>query len=353
MIDTLRLLCTARPTEEQLSNRWVGHSKEQFGKSVPVKYTCNPDPASGFRFRLTYRRTSYIYPNLLSIEFSLPKLILGNNWEMLWDIPGAITLVDDILARYPALPELPSIAHMPNSRLDVCYNHHLGNDLPAYLEALSRMDYPRRDIHRINAETVAFHAKSVGSKFYDKHAETDGEAPYGMLRHEITFNRGAPVKRAFNRNRPVTLLDCGLPSLCAILQHDLDVLGASQRCFVNPDHAYELLVDKYGNNRGPRLFGIWTKYQHLDRDALARLTKVKRNAITRDLADIKKAGVALGAVENSLPLPPLTMSIPEPVPPVVLKTCTQTPGITPGSLGNGDGPEDADDEAEGGDEDEA
>jgi len=330
MIDTVRLLTRGQPDEDQLTLYWQKRETTRPANPVTQEYFHNTK--APFPLRATYRPKSYTGLHLLTIEFSLPKLLLGNNWQMLYDIPGAIPLVDAILVRSPALPPLPSVGEMTVSRLDICYNYQVGTHLTAYIEALSRLEYAHRTTARFNTQTVEFRCKSIKCKFYDKHAETKGQAPQGLLRHETTLHRAAAVKRALAQHRPVLLTHLTLNRLQSVLEHDLEAIGIRDRCFLNTDHVYDILVNEYGPQRGPRLFGIWTRYQQLSKDDLARQTKIKRNAINRLLADIKKAGVSLGAITNDEPLPPLRIIIPNPIPPVTLKTCTQTPGVTLGSL---------------------
>jgi len=330
MIDTVRFLTRALPDEDQLLCYWRRNELSSPTGEPTVKYIYNTK--APYPLRATYRPKSHTGLHQLSIELSLPKLILGNNWEMLYDIPGAIPLLDAIFARSPALPPLPSVGEMTVSRLDICYNYEVGNHLAAYIEALSRLEYAHRTTARFNTQTVEFRCKSVKCKFYDKHAETKGEAPAGLLRHETTLHRAAPVKRALAQHHPVLLTHLTLDRLRTVLEHDLEAIGIRDRCFLNTDYVYEMLVTEYGSQRGPRLFGFWTRYQHLSKDDLARQTGIKRNTINRILADIRNAGVPLGAIANDEPLPPLRIIIPDPIPPVTSQICTQTPGVTQGSL---------------------
>ena len=138
--------------------------------------------------------------------------------------------------------------------------------------------------------------------------------------------------RALAVHHPVTLAHLTLDQLQSVLEHDLEAIGIRDRCFLNTDHVYDMLVTEYGSQRGPRLFGLWTRYQHLSKDDLARQTGIKRNTINRLLSDIRKAGVPLAATNNDEPLPPLSIIIPDPIPPVTSQICTQTPGVTQGSL---------------------
>ena len=114
------------------------------------------------------------------------------------------------------------------------------------------------------------------------------------------------------------------------------VLSISERCLLAPDLSLQMLTDRYGPNRGLRLFGALTAFQTGDRQAMADLLGVKRNAVNRLLCDLKRAGLSLTQTDQEEPLPPLRVDIPDPLPNLPAQICTQVPGVTPGSLGEPD-----------------
>jgi len=327
MIDTVRLLTRARPTAEQLT-WWNRHETNTPAGKCRIEYYFNPSADTGIPVRATYRPESIIGLNLFVLEMSLPRILFGSNWQLVLDIEAAITAADRIIASVDAFPPLPSVAHMTVSRLDICYNYPLGHLLPHYLNALARLHYARRDSARFNTETVEFRAKSVKSKFYDKHRETNGEAPAGLLRHEVTLHRAGKVKWALGFKRPVTLRDLHPHMLKQVLDDDLDRLGIRNRPFRTSLNAAQALIDKYGPIRGPRIYGVLTMYQQFGPDQIADMFGITQPTVTRLLADVRKANMSTALTDTETDLPPLTITLPTDLPPPSPKTCTQTPGVT-------------------------
>ena len=331
MLDTVRLLTRAQPTAEQLI-WWNRRETNTAAGKYYLEYHFNPSADTGIPIRATYRPESIIGPHLFLLEMSLPHVLFGNNWQLVFDIQAAITAADRIIASLDALPPLPSIAYMSISRLDVCYNYLVGYLLRHYLYVLALLHYPRRDSARFNDETVEFWAQSVKSKFYDKHRETNGEAPAGLLRHEVTLHGAAKVKQALGFERPVTLRDLHPHMLKKVLEDDLDRLGILNRPFRPSLNAAQALIDMYGPIGGPRRFGVLTMYQQFGPEQIADMLGITQAAVTRILADVRKAGMSTALTDTEIDLPPLTITLPTDLPPFNTQTCSQTPGVTQGSL---------------------
>jgi transcriptional regulator with XRE-family HTH domain len=334
--------------EDLLEQHWQKKETSIFGGVVAVEYRHNRKPTDPLPLRATYRPEARSGEHELLIEFSLPKLVIGNNWEMVWDLPAALHRLDSILPECPALPPLPPSAEIALSRLDICYNHEVGDLLPHYIEALFRLDHARRTVARFNTETVEFRAKSVKTKFYDKHAESQGQAPQGLLRQEITLHRSAAIKRALRTSERVFLGSLTIPRLKEVLDRNLDTLTLSDRCLLTPDLSCQILTDHYGSNRGLRLFGVLTAFQTLGRQELADRLGITRASVSRLLRDIKKAGLSLTQTRQEAPLPPLTIEIPDPIPALPPQICTQVPGVTLGHLGEPEPEGEADEKPQGG-----
>ncbi len=327
MLDTVRLLTRGQPDEDQLLSYWRKNETTSPSGEPIVKYIYNTK--APFALRATYRPKSYTGLHLLTIELSLPKLLLGNNWQMLYDIPGAIPVVDAIFARSPALPPLPSVAEMSLSRLDICYNYQVGDQLAAYIEGLSRLDYAHRTTVRFNTQTVEFRCKSVNCKFYDKHAETLGQSPPGILRHEITLQRARTIRTVLGFTQPTTLADLSLPLLVLPLQRDLHRLSIYDTPFATHNQAAATLTAYYGPNKGAYRFMALVLFQTLDRDQIAAELGITRGSVNQLLSDVRKAGLSLSLSDNNQPLPPLRVELPAEIP-------LQTPGVTLGSLAPGE-----------------
>jgi hypothetical protein len=308
MIDTVRLWCIARPTEEHLTH-W--HKREDTGgrEGTRTEYYYNPTHAEGVPFRATYRPQALQGYDQLQIEMSLAKLVFGNNWTLLTHLEAAYAAADEAIAANPAIPDIGPTAALLLSRLDVCYNYPVGDLLPYYIQALSRLYYPRRTTARFNTETVEFRAASVKSKFYDKPAETNGQAPAGLLRHEATFHRARPIREALRFQEPVKLGDLTIPLLRGLIETDLERLGILGRPFATRNQAWERLFQTYGPNRGSYRFSALVLLQDADKDQVAGRIGITRSALNKLLADVRRAGVPLAFSEASEPLPPLEVTL--------------------------------------------
>lgn len=303
MIDTVRLTTTARPTDEQFRWYWRKREDTPAGKTSHLEYFFNSQTVP---IRATYRRESLQGADQLLLEMSLPNVCFGSNWQMIIDIPAAVAEADKLIqALHKVLPPLPSIGEMPLSRLDVCYNYHVDELLPYYVQALSKLDYPHRTTVRFNAETVEFRAKATKSKFYDKHAESKGEAPLGLLRHEITFHRAREIKKALGYEHPVTLNHLSIDLLKYLLERDLERLGIREKPFATFNGAAGRLLYEFGPNRGGYRYTVLSLYQQLERHQLCTELNLNRNTLNRLLSEIRKTGISLALSEAQEPLPPL------------------------------------------------
>ncbi|MEI6502868.1 MAG: hypothetical protein WCP21_17800 [Armatimonadota bacterium] len=290
MLDTVRLICRATPTREQLQTYWRRREETQAAEAAKCEYYYNPKKDDPVQVRGTYRpitreglralKTSKqlsaerqkTLEDQFTLEFSLPKLVFGNNHQMIFDLTAAIEIADLKIAQVPAFAPLPSIADMVVSRLDVCYNYFVGPLLPDYITALAVPDYPHRDKVKINAETVEFRAKSVKCKFYDKFSECQEEEARGILRQETTLHRASAVKAALRKRRGTIHLKDITPDICkAILEQYLRRLGILGQPLGNFDAAELTLVAAYGPSRASRLLHILDKYQRSGRLGSARL----------------------------------------------------------------------------------
>lgn len=326
-IDTARLICKARPTGQQLKEHWQRRESTKPGVGTTREYFYNPPRGEEVQIRATYRPENRMprrrngrskkaleqeraaLEDQFVIEFSLPKLVFGNNCEMIRDLRAAIELADEKLAQVPAFPVLPSLQEWTVSRVDVCYNYFVGPLVSDYVTALSVLEYPRRDTVRVNAETVEYRAQSVKTKFYDKLAEARLPEAEGLLRHETTFHRAAAIKAAIHRQGTLYLSDITPEHCRAILEADLSRLGILGLSLGNFNTALAALTAEYGPARATRLFGIIALFQQYTRAEIAVKLGQTRNFVNRCLLDIRKAGVSLTLPQSDYPLPPLEVDL--------------------------------------------
>lgn len=254
MIDTVVVKFQTEPTEENLPHGWAKstHTDLERGE-VREKYIRNVDP-----FKATYYPIDHKGRPLLTIEFSLPKVLYGVNWPMLADIGAAVTKADEMLAADPGFPPLPSAGGAEIVRLDACYNHQVGDSLHGYLQALSRLEYRARQTVPFLGTGVEYRCLSGKTKFYDKRRETvelyktdlAAWAPPGTLRQETTFRHTRDVTQALRWVGRPTLNALQPTNVLDILYRDLQHLGILDCRFATREVALQILCGEYGNNKG-------------------------------------------------------------------------------------------------------
>ncbi len=117
-----------------------------------------------------------------------------------------------------------------------------------------------------------------------------------------------------------------------VLDDDLDRLGIRDRPFRTSLNAAQALTDKYGPIRGPRIYGVLTMYQQFGPEQIADMLGIAQPTLTRLLADVRKANMSTALTNTETDLPPLTITLPTDLPSSNTQTCSQTPGVTLGSL---------------------
>lgn len=327
MIDTVRLICQARPTPEQLELHWRRRDYSPPIGKTDREFFSNPPRESKPPFRATYRPRSFRAVDQFLIELSLPKALFGNNWTMLEDLAPATDAADHWLQNDEAMPELPSVADMSVSRLDLCWNFQVGELLPYYIDALAKLDYARRTKARFNSQTVEFRIKTAKTKFYDKRAEAGEECPPGILRFEVTFHKAQAVKHALGTRKPVLFGQLDANVLHAVMARELNALGILGAPFATLNEAAARLRSRYGPNRGAYRFMVLQMAQTRDRDQIALELGISRNVVNEALADVRKAGLPLALSEAEASLPPLDIPV---MGQSLAQISTETPGVTPG-----------------------
>jgi hypothetical protein len=302
-------------TEEYLNEGWdmSTHTSGKTGE-IKTKYMRNADPFKGTYYPIGYGPQA---KPLLTLEFSLPKVLYGVNWPMLVDVKLAVAKADEMLAADAGWPDLPSIGEAEIVRLDVCYNHSVGEHLHAYLQALSRLEYRARQTVPFLGTGVEYRCLSGKTKFYDKRAETiamhhnqpDHWAPPGTLRQETTLRHPRDVAQALRLSRPVKLNDLQPEAALDVMWRDLRHLGIVGCQFATADLALKTLCDAYNDIKGLRLYGALHASQERQKNLVAHETGTLRHSITRLLREIRTAGIAPAIVEGE-PLPPLEIKWP-------------------------------------------
>lgn len=272
------------------------------------------------KFKATYYPCArHIHAPLLLLEFSLPKVLYGTNWPMLVDLQAAIAKADEFIAGNPALPDLPSVGDADLVRLDACYNHSVGDDIHAYLQALSRLEYRSRQTVPFLGTGVEYRAVSAKTKFYDKLAEAialypgvpEWWPPPGTLRQETTLRKSRETAAALRSTRVATLNRLTLEMVLDILWRDLKHLGIVDCQFATSNLALETVCEHFGSNKGLRSYGALCAFQDRQKSRVAFEMGTLRHNVNRLLREISRLGIAPAIIEGQ-PLPPLEIRWPPP-----------------------------------------
>jgi hypothetical protein len=105
MLDTIRVKFSISPEPGQL--KYWTHKTTIKETGIRESYLYNPILNNdNVMLKYTYFPLGYDNHPLMTLEFSLPKLIYGNNYQMLLNIGKSIEAANKILAKVPHAPIL-------------------------------------------------------------------------------------------------------------------------------------------------------------------------------------------------------------------------------------------------------
>lgn len=304
MIDTIRVKFPIDPTEEQLK-KWVHKTTiTETGKKDVYIYNIVIDQAM---LKFTYYPYDYKGKPLLTLETSLPKLLFDNNYQMLPSIDGVIKTANTLLDGIPNIPKL-DIAEGILIRLDMCFNHQVGDAVEDYIKAMGNLDYPHRRTKHHRFEGVEFRAKHKTTKFYNKQRESGFAEAYGILRQEITLIRGKDIQKFTGKKQP-TLLDITKDKVIEQLQDDLAKVGLLGNAIPTRNTALKTLCETHGDDAGIYYFGLLVAKLGKSRKEIKRETDTHPRSLDRKLRKIVETGIPLTLTDREEPLPPLVIDL--------------------------------------------
>ena len=256
---------------------------------------------------VTYTYYPYVLHGLplLKIEFSLPHLLYGNNISLVVDLKAGLDKANKILPHVPGIPAF-DIWEGELYRIDFCYNHHVGEQVPWYIPPLQHLEISRRKTGPYTSEGVEYFNKQVSSKFYNKEKESKNLLAHGILRQETT-HRKAAVKRLTGQKHP-TLKDIATEMPFDKLEGDLKVLGLDNRSIGSYDSTLKLLCAIYGSAAGLYYFGLLTaRVEFPSREIVSSECRIHPRSLDRRLKKILEAGSPLTLTNAIHPLPPLVI----------------------------------------------
>jgi hypothetical protein len=306
MIDTIRVKFPIAPTEEQLKIWWTGKSTRKL-TGMNTFYVYNP-PARGTKLRFTYYPVAYNDSEMLTLEVSLPKLVLGNNYQMLESIDEAIKTANLALSKTAHIPRL-DLSEGILIRLDMCYNHQVGDAVDDYIKALGNLDYPHRRTKHHRNEGVEYRAKHKTTKFYNKENESGFKEAHGILRQEITLINSKDIRLFLDNPKP-TLLDVTPEKIADELRNELTKLGLLNNSIANQDTALKKLCEKHGELAGTYYYGLLINKTNKSKKRIVGETNLHPRCLDRRLRKIRvDTGIPLTLTDREEPLPPLEINL--------------------------------------------
>ena len=304
MLDTVRVKFPIDPTEEQLKN-WTRKTTST-PKGKRDVYIYNP-VMNDAMCKFTYYPQDFKGKPLLSLELSLPKLSFGHNYKMLESISDAITAVNLRLETVPHIPRL-DLAEGVLIRLDMCYNHQVGDAVDDYIRAIGNLEYPHRRTKYHRNEGAEFRAKYKTTKFYNKEHESGYAEAKGILRQEITLMDAKDIQKLFVIKKP-TLMDITKESIVENLKDDLSKIGLLGNSIANRNTALKYLCDTYGNNAGFYYYGLLVSKMDKSKKQIGKDAGTHPRSLDRKLRKIVDTGIPLTLTDREEPLPPLSIDL--------------------------------------------
>ena len=306
MIDTIRVKYPIIPTNEQLKY-WIRKEttaptgKRDFYIYNPVITTAK------VMLKYTYYPFGYDGKPMLTLETSLPKLIYGNNFQMLSSIDGTIKNGNINLYDVPNAPKL-DLAEGILLRIDPCYNHQVGDAVDDYINAISHLNYPHHKTVIHPGEGVEFRTKHITMKFYDKEHELGMPEAHGLLRQETSILTGKVIQKLLGKRKP-TLLDISKEFIVEYLEDDLKKLGLFENSIGTEKTIFKNLCQDHGEFAGVYYYGLHALKMEHSKKRISKQTQTHPRSLDMRLKKIVDSGIPLTITENDKPLPPLTINL--------------------------------------------
>jgi hypothetical protein len=304
MIDTVRVKFPIDPTEEQLKG-WI-HKTTTSPTGTSDVYIYNP-VVNDAMLKFTFRPFDYKGKPILTVEMSLPKVSFGHNYQMIPSIEETIKLCNVRLDGIPHIPKL-DLAEGILIRLDMCYNHQVGDAVEDYIRAIGNLEYPHRRTKYHRNEGAEFRAKHKTTKFYNKEHESGYAEAHGILRQEITLMEGKDIQKMFGASKS-TLMDISKEKVIAYLNDDLEKIGLLGNSIATRNTALKTLCEEHGDNAGFYYFGLLISKMDKSKKQIKNDAGTHPRSLDRKLRKIIDTGIPLTLTDREEPLPPLVIDL--------------------------------------------
>ncbi len=272
-----------------------------------------------FWFPRLWDRKSY-----LAFEFSVPKLVIGNNYtRILWGTDILARMQQELVGIYQMLDLPPlEIADGLFSRLDISENFAVGEDLDRYIAYIGKQSYPRR--RRMNIANpksemkgdgedngVSFRTNKKWLSFYDKLAESGEAESWGKLRMELSLRSTDSITQLFGFKQ-VRVRDLNFGLCQNELNIELEKLALDRPIFCM-DSAEEQLLQQLGYRESNSLVAFITHERNhpgLSAKDLAERLGTTPKTVNLRRKQLQELPFAIQWDSSYPELPPLHLSIP-------------------------------------------
>lgn len=301
MIDTIVVKFHVRVDPESLCY-WDKEVKLKPNGRFSWKYVLNSTTDNGAMIKCTYYPMSYDGFPLLLVDFSIPHVVFGNNIKMNYDINQAVEYSNAVISGILGIPKI-DLWDGTLHRLDIFYNHDVGDLVPHYIKALQQCEFSHRTTEPYLSQGTQYRNKQKCTKFYDKEKECKSLAAFGLLRQETCLHKMA-IQKLTQKEEP-TLRDISRKMLANALRDDLKNLNMLGNSIGTCDSTLKILCGEYGTAGGIFCYGLLKAKSDTRKKELAISTGLTPRSLNRWLNKISKLGVPLIITENINPLPPL------------------------------------------------
>jgi hypothetical protein len=278
--------------EEVYSDAYYNHFTAPNGSQISLKFIPN-----------NYKGNTF---NMLFIEFSLPKLILGCNHQDIEDWPGALRIANSVIATIPGLPLLPDIQDALLYRIDLCANLPVGQEnVSDYIQALHKGCYPHRATKPYGKNGVMFTSQVISTCIYNKYQECGCDEAKGILRYEISMRKRWKISEWLDTPQP-TLKDITEEIIRELLLKDMKTLHLDGHLVGDRTNAQAILKAEYSRSRVQNLLGYLEVLQTMTREQMKQDGYTSRSICyyERLLAEV---GISSLSLESKKTLPALTL----------------------------------------------
>lgn len=308
VLDTVKARCQSETDLTPRGQRWEYREEIKMDEklNVPLETTTwfLNDPLA----RLWIRNGKN-----LTVEASLPKIVHGNNFQLLSDPTRALQCLDKFIQDYVQGVE-GTVSAFPYSRVDYCHNFQVGpENIARYIKAFSRLSpLPKKTLHN-DEETISWRSNGRMIRAYNKEKELQAsrnpeyESAKGILRVEVEIKRRSQVLNRFLKRRGRTsflLSDAVDPDVAyQMLKRHIKRLRLDVP-ITSPEKALAILTHHFKGPRATQLYGF---YRIINDHGIG---KAKRNHSPSTYYHFRKQLIDVGlwlACPEAEYLPPLVL----------------------------------------------